>query len=251
MSEPQRIAKFLSGAGVCSRRDAERWIVEGRVSVNGTVLDTPAFLVSEKDAVKVDGKPIKNTAPASRMWRYHKPVGLITSHNDELGRATVFDHLPPSLPRVISVGRLDVNSEGLLLLATDGALSRALELPKNALTRSYRVRVHATPEERHLDAIRHGITIDGMEYAPADVALESNKETGRNRWLTITLREGKNREIRRLFEHFDHPVSRLIRTSYGPFELGDLRPGEVDEVPHADVERLRKQLNITSPEGEV
>ena len=242
MAASQRIAKFLSGAGVCSRRDAEWLIAEGRVSVNGDVLTTPATLVSEEDVIVVDGDTIQNKSSSPRLWRYHKPEGLITSHRDELGRATVFDHLPREMPRVISVGRLDINSEGLLLLTTSGELSRALELPQNALERTYRVRVHATPMEEHLDEIRHGLRIDGVDYAPAEVALESAKDTGRNRWLTMTIREGKNREIRRIFEHFGHRVSRLIRVSYGPFALGNLAPGQVAEVAASEVLALQKKL---------
>ena len=249
MAESQRIAKFLSGSGVCSRRDAEWLIAEGRVLLNGVVLTTPATLVSDADVIVVDGKTISNNPLTPRVWRYHKPQGLITSHRDELGRDTVFDHLPRSMPRVISVGRLDINSEGLLLLTTSGELSRALELPQNALERTYRVRVHATPMEEHLDEIRHGLRIDGVDYAPAQVTLESAKDTGRNRWLTMTIREGKNREIRRIFEHFGHRVSRLIRVSYGPFELGNLQSGEVAEVAASAVLQLQKKLTPPTPKN--
>jgi 23S rRNA pseudouridine2605 synthase len=242
MATSQRIAKFLSAAGVCSRRDAEWLIAEGRVLLNGAVLSTPATLVSEDDVIVVDGDIIQNKPLTPRVWRYHKPEGLITSHRDERGRATVFDHLPREMPRVISVGRLDINSEGLLLLTTSGELSRALELPQNALERTYRVRVHATPADDHLDSIRHGLRIDGVDYAPAEVMLESAKDTGRNRWLTMTIREGKNREIRKIFEHFGHRVSRLIRVSYGPFDLGNLQPGEVAEVPAPAIAALQNTL---------
>lgn len=200
------------------------------MAVNGAVLTTPATLVGDGDVVTIDGTLIKNKPLSPRLWRYYKPVGLVTTHRDERGRDTVFDHLPSDLPRVVSVGRLDVNSEGLLLLTTSGALARAMELPSNALERTYRVRVHGAPAEESLRAMRRGVTIDGVHYAPIEVALDG-KETGRNRWLTVTLREGKNREIRRIFEHFGHPVNRLIRTQYGAFTLGDLTPGEAVEVP--------------------
>lgn len=244
MADSQRIAKFLSSAGICSRRDAEKLIAESRVTVNGETLTTPATLVSAKDKIAVDGTPINNKPPSPRVWKYYKPVGLITSHRDERGRDTVFEHLPTDLPRVISVGRLDVNSEGLLLLTNSGELSRALELPQNALARTYRVRVHATPEDATLTAIRRGVRIDGVQYAPAQVTLEALKDSGRNRWLTITIREGKNREIRRIFEHFGHRVSRLIRIEYGALELGNMKPGACVEIPPAQVERLLRNLGL-------
>ncbi len=242
----ERVAKYLSSAGYCSRRDAERLISEGRVSVNGEVLTTPAVLVSVGDVVRVDGKKInanhRDSAP--RLFVYHKPAGLVTSHKDEKGRDTVFDHLPRDLPRVISVGRLDLDSEGVLLLTTSGALSRAMELPKNAQERVYRVRVRGTPMETHLNKLRKGVIVDGVKYQPIDVEVESQKTSGRNQWLTVTLREGKNREIRRIFDSFDLPVSRLIRIAYGEFELQDLKPGELAEVPAAWVEKLMKKLGV-------
>lgn len=241
VSEPQRIAKFLSAAGVCSRRDAEKRITEGRVTVNGITLTTPAFLVSAQDIITMDGKKLSLSTRSVRLWRYHKPRGLITSHRDEHGRDTVFDQLPNAMPRVVSVGRLDVNSEGLLLLTTSGALARAMELPKNALARSYRVRMYGTPQEETLHALRRGITIKGVHYAPLDVTVE-NKESGRNRWIHVTLREGKNREIRRIFEHFGHEVSRLIRTQYGPFSLGNLAVGAVAEIAPSEVIAVQQQL---------
>lgn len=242
MSTPERIAKFIAAAGVCSRRDAERLIAEGRVVVNGETLTTPATLVTAEDSITVDGKKIRATS-SIRLWRYHKPAGLVTSHRDEQDRPTVFDHLPPTLPRVVSVGRLDLDSEGLLLLTTSGALSRALELPKNALPRTYRVRVRGTPTDKHLHMLSRGITIDGMRYKPMDVVDEGGKP-GRNQWLTVTLSEGKNREIRTIFEYLDYPVSRLIRVGYGPFALGNLAEGAVAEVPEADVKKLMKSLGM-------
>jgi 23S rRNA pseudouridine2605 synthase len=225
--KPERIAKFMAAAGLCSRRDAERWIADGRVIVNGETLTTPATLVSADDEIIVDGKRIKQMAEAPRLFVYHKPAGLVVS----------------DLPRVISVGRLDLDSEGLLLLTTSGALSRAMELPANAQKRVYRVRIRGTPMETHLDQLERGVRIDDVHYQPIEVTFEPSKE-GRNQWLTLTLREGKNREIRRIFEHFDLPVSRLIRIQYGNFHLDDLAPEEVAEVPTADVEKLMKMLRI-------
>lgn len=243
--KPQRIAKFMAAAGLCSRRDAERWIADGRVQVNGKTLTTPATLVGTDDAVVVDGKRIKQKAAAPRLFVYHKPAGLVTSHRDEQGRATVFGHLPRGLPRVISVGRLDLDSEGLLLLTTSGALARAMELPVNALLRVYRVRIRGMPMETHRLQLERGVRIGDIQYQPINMLVEGTKD-GRNQWLTITLREGKNREIRRIFEHFDLPVSRLIRIRYGNFHLDDLAAGEVAEVPGADVEELMKKLDVNT-----
>jgi 23S rRNA pseudouridine2605 synthase len=237
----ERIAKFMAAAGLCSRRDAERWIEDGRVMVNGAVLTTPATLVSENDEVIVDGKRIKTQTP--RMWVYHKPAGLVVSHRDEKGRPTVFAHLPKDLPRVISVGRLDLDSEGLLLLTTSGALARAMELPANAQKRVYRVRIRGMIMETHRQQLTQGVRIEGMRYQPIEVRVEGNK-TGRNQWLTLTLREGKNREIRRIFEHFDLPVSRLIRIQYGHFHLEDLAPEELAEVPAEYMLKLIEQLGV-------
>lgn len=243
--EPERIAKFLSAAGVCSRRDAEKLVEQGRVDVNGETLTTPAVLVGDKDVVKVDGKKIHaSTRSVARLFVYHKPAGLVTTHKDERGRATVFEHLPRDLPRVISVGRLDLDSEGLLLLTTSGALARAMELPKNAVSRIYRVRVRGTPMETHLQQLERGVKVDGVVYQPIDVEMDKAQSGGRNCWLTLTLREGKNREIRRIFEHFDLPVSRLIRIGYGEFELQDLPVGELAEVPAAMVAGLMNQLGV-------
>jgi len=232
----ERIAKRLARAGLCSRRDAERWIAEGRVKVDGTVLTSPALTVTEASDIRVDGKPIPSAEP-TRLWRYHKPDGLVTSHRDERGRPTVFDRLPPELPRVVSVGRLDLNSEGLLLLTNDGELSRALELPARGWLRRYRVRVHGTVDPARLAALEGGITLDGMAYGPIRAVLD--REQGSNAWLTVSLHEGKNREIRRVMEHLGLGVSRLIRIAYGPFQLGELARGAIEEVPR---KVLREQL---------
>ncbi len=242
-STKQRIAKFMAAAGLCSRRDAEAWIADGRVRVNGELLTTPATLVSAEDDIIVDGKRIKQKTTTPRLFVYHKPAGLVTTHKDERGRPTVFEHLPRDLPRVISVGRLDLDSEGLLLLTTSGALARAMELPANAQKRVYRVRVRGMPEETHRQQLERGVRIDGIKYQSINMLVEGTKE-GRNQWLTLTLREGKNREIRRIFEHFDLPVSRLIRIQYGNFHLDDLAPEEVAEVPAEDVAKLMKKLGV-------
>lgn len=248
--KPERIAKVMAAAGVCSRREAERLIEQGRVRINGNTLDTPATLVEPGDVVEVDGKKIKAaTGTVPRLWCYYKPTGLITSHSDPEGRPTVFEHLPKTLPRVVSVGRLDLDSEGLLLLTTSGELSRALELPRNALERTYRVRVNGTPTEKHLHMLVRGVEIEDVRYKPIDVVPDSEKTTGRNRWLTVTLREGKNREIRRLFEYFGYPVSRLIRIGYGGFELGDMEPGEIAEVSETHVVALMHDLAKTASEN--
>lgn len=223
----ERIAKRIARAGVASRRDAERMIEAGRVTVNGKRLDTPAFKVVASDRITVDGKELEAAEPA-RLWRYHKPVGLVTSARDEKGRATVFDRLPPDLPRVMSIGRLDLNSEGLLLLTNDGELKRKLELPSTGWLRKYRVRVHGTPTDAAMARLRNGITIEGERFKPMTVGLD--RQQGSNAWLTIGLREGKNREIRRAMEFIDLTVNRLIRVSYGPFQLEDLAVGAAVEV---------------------
>jgi 23S rRNA pseudouridine2605 synthase len=234
----ERIAKRMARAGLCSRRDAERWIEEGRVVVNGEKLTTPAFLVTDHDKIVVDGKPVQK-AEQSRLWRYHKPVGLVTSHRDEKDRQTVFDALPDDLPRVISVGRLDINSEGLLLLTNDGELARRLELPATGWKRRYRVRVNGHPKEHELMKLAKGIEYEGVKYGSVEATLDSSK--GANSWLTISLREGKNREIRKVLEYLGYPVSRLIRISYGPLQLGDLESGKVDEVRS---KILRDQMGV-------
>ena len=222
-----RIAKAMAHAGLCSRRDAEDWIAAGRVAVNGKVLTTPACVVSPGDAITVDGEALP--APqAPRLWRYHKPTGLVTSHKDPQGRPTVFASLPEGLPRVVSVGRLDINTEGLLLLTNDGALARHLELPSTGWVRRYRVRAHGRVSQDALDRLKGGVTIDGVRYGPVDARVE--RQQGSNVWLTVALREGKNREVKRIAEHLGLKVNRLIRVSFGPFLLGELSEGAADEV---------------------
>lgn len=235
-SESDRIAKVLARAGVCSRRDAERLIAEGRVSVNGKKLDTPAFKVTAKDDIRVDGKRISAAEPA-RMWRYHKPSGLVTTHRDPKNRPTVFERLPKDLPRVISVGRLDLTSEGLLLLTNDGALARKLELPANGWIRRYRARAFGAITQAELDTLKKGVTIEGVRYGPIEAALD--RKQGGNAWITLSLSEGKNREVRRVLEGLGLKVNRLIRIAYGPFQLGAMKPGDVEEIPR---KVLREQI---------
>ncbi len=223
-----RIAKVMARAGLCSRRDAERWIADGRVTLNGTRLETPAVTVTDRDDIRVDGKPLPKIEPV-RIWRYHKPSGLVTSNRDEKGRATVFDKLPADLPRVLSIGRLDINTEGLLLLTNDGETARRLELPSTGWLRRYRVRAHGSIEQAALDAIADGVEIDGVRYGPVDATFE--RKQGSNTWLRVAIREGKNREVKNILDHLGLKVTRLIRISYGPFQLGDLKPGEVKELP--------------------
>lgn len=223
-----RIAKVMAAAGLCSRRQAEAWIAEGRVMLDGRRVTTPATLVTPDQTLVVDGKAIDGPQ-AIRMWLYHKPAGLITTHSDEQGRATVFDRLPRELPRVVSVGRLDLNSEGLLLLTTSGALARQLELPDNAWKRRYRVRIDGVPAPDVFAKLARGVTVEGVRYGAIEAKLDGGGE-GRNQWLEMGLQEGKNREIRRVMEHFGFKVSRLIRLGYGPFQLGNLVRGGVREV---------------------
>jgi 23S rRNA pseudouridine2605 synthase len=231
-----RIAKWLARAGVVSRRDAERLVAEGKVTLNNAAVTHPATFVTPGDLVQVNGRLV-DPPDRTRMWRYHKPDGLVTTHHDPQGRPTVFDKLREQLPRVISVGRLDLTSEGLLLLTNDGELARRLELPATGWIRRYRVRVHGTPDPRALAALGKGVTIDGVRYGPIEAGLDSRK--GENAWLTVSLREGRNREIRRVMAHLGLSVTRLIRIAYGPFQLGTLPRGGVDEIP---ARVLREQL---------
>ncbi|PPB80240.1 23S rRNA pseudouridine2605 synthase [Albidovulum inexpectatum] len=222
-----RIAKVIARAGIASRRDAERMILEGRVTVNGRKIDSPALDVRPSDRITVDGKPIDAPQP-TRLWLYYKPLGLVTSARDEKGRQTVFDTLPEGMPRVMSVGRLDLNSEGLLLLTNDGELKRRLELPSTGWLRKYRVRVNGRPTEQTVEPLRKGITIDGESFQPMEVTID--RQQGANAWLTVGIREGKNREIRRAMAEIGLVVNRLIRISYGPFRLNTMQPGDVVEV---------------------
>jgi len=240
-AESERIAKRMARAGLCSRREAESWIADGRVYVNGNRLDTPATIVGADDVIHVDGKPLPS-AEGTRLWRYYKPRGLVVSARDEQGRETIFDHLPENLPRVITVGRLDLDSEGLLLLTNDGELARHLELPATGWLRKYRVRVQGRVNEEELAELADGITIDGIHYDSLLARLD--KQLNSNAWLTIAIREGKNREIRRVMEALGYRVSRLIRLSYGPFQLGNMEEGSVSEVKSG---ALMDQLGLTDP----
>jgi 23S rRNA pseudouridine2605 synthase len=238
MTEGERIAKVLARAGVASRREAERIIAAGRVAVNGRVIDGPALNVTGQDRITVDGKALAEP-DAPRLWLYHKPPGLVTTARDEKGRPTVFDRLPAELPRVMSVGRLDLSSEGLLLLTNDGEIKRRMELPSTGWSRKYRVRLHGKPDDTAFEPLRRGITVDGERFRPMTVTLD--RQQGANAWATVTLREGRNREVRRAMEAIGLRVNRLIRVSYGPFQLGELGPGEVSEVkPRV----LRDQLGL-------
>jgi len=228
-SEGERIAKYLARAGVASRRQAEAMIERGEVQVNGKKLKTPAFKVTGREEIRVNGNRVKAHEPV-RVWRYHKPSGLITSTNDPEGRRTIFDELSKALPRTVTIGRLDLTTEGLLLLTNDGGLARAMELPKTGLSRFYRARAHGKVTQTELDTLKDGITVDdGTTYG--SIIAELERETGTNNWITLELTEGKNREVRKALEHLGLQVNRLIRTQYGPFELSDLRPGAVEEIP--------------------
>ncbi len=233
-----RIAKVLARAGIASRREAERMIEAGRVTVNGKTIDSPALNVTPGDRITVDGKPVAEPEPA-RLWLYHKPTGLVTTNRDEKGRPTIFDNLPEDMPRVMSVGRLDLNSEGLLLLTNDGAIKRKLELPSTGWLRKYRVRINGRPKDEDFAPLRQGLVIEGERFQPMTVTLD--RQQGANAWLTIGLREGKNREIRRAIEDIGFTVNRLLRVSYGPFQLGNLKPGEVEEIRRRV---LRDQLGL-------
>jgi 23S rRNA pseudouridine2605 synthase len=235
---------LLARAGVASRREIERMIAEGRIAINGTVVATPATLIESLSGVTVDGKPVNPPAPA-RLFRYHKPAGLLTTERDPKGRPTIYDRLPNGLPRVMPVGRLDLNTEGLLLLTTDGELKRALELPRTGVPRTYRARTYGNVTQAQLEELIEGIEIDGVRYGSIDANLE--RRTGANAWIELTLAEGKNREVRRVLEHLSLRVSRLIRTAYGPFALGDLPAGAVDEVRQHDLVVFRNTLKLAPP----
>jgi 23S rRNA pseudouridine2605 synthase len=252
----ERIAKIIARSGLCSRRDAERLISEGRVTLNGKRLDTPAVNISASDTVLVDNEVLPQIEPP-RLWRFHKPKGCVTTHRDPEGRPTVFDTLPETMPRVISIGRLDFNTEGLLLLTNDGGLARHLESPATGWLRRYRVRVNGNITQTALDALADGITIEGVRYAGIEAKLDRTQ--GTNSWLTVGLREGKNREIRRIMTHLGVVVNRLIRVSYGPFALGELETGAVEEIKRRVVadqlgleiaERLGLKAKKVDSEGE-
>jgi 23S rRNA pseudouridine2605 synthase len=237
---PQRIAKLLARAGIASRRDVERMIAEGRIALNGETLNTPATLLDSLAGVTVDGKPVRPAAK-TRLFRFYKPQGTLTAERDPKGRPTIYDRLPPGLPRVIPVGRLDFMTEGLLLLTNDGELKRKLELPKTAVVRQYRARAFGHVTQEQLDRLAEGITIEGIHYGSIIANLE--RRTGRNCWVEMSLTEGKNREVRRVLAHLGLQVSRLIRTSYGPLGLEGLEPGDADEVPQVELDAFRASLN--------
>jgi 23S rRNA pseudouridine2605 synthase len=232
----ERIAKVMARAGLCSRRQAEAWIEAGRVAVNGAVIGSPALNVAATDLVAVDGKPLPQRE-RTRLFLFHKPRGLVTTHADPQGRPTIFAALPKSLPRLLSVGRLDMNTEGLLLLTNDGGLARLLELPATGWMRRYRVRAHGRVTQERLDTLRRGISLDGIRYGPIDARLD--REQGANIWVTFAMREGKNREVKNVLGHLGLAVNRLIRVSFGPFQLGDLTEGVIEEVR---TRHLREQL---------
>jgi 23S rRNA pseudouridine2605 synthase len=235
----QRIAKLLARAGAGSRRDIERMIAEGRVALEGTPLTSPALNITSLAGITIDGQPVAGIS-ATRVFAFHKPPGFLTTARDPAGRPTIMDILPPGLPRLVPVGRLDMNTEGLLLLTNDGGLKRALELPANAVPRQYRVRAYGEISQKQLDELLHGITVEGVHYGSIDADIV--RRTGRNLWIDMTLTEGKNREIRRVLEHLGLQVSRLIRIAYGPIGLEDLAPRAVAELPAGLVQQLTQGL---------
>jgi len=242
-----RIAKLLARAGIASRREVERMIADGRVALDGKVLETPATILPNLQGVTVDGKVVARAEPA-RLFRFHKPPGLLTAERDFSGRPTIYNALtnalPKGTPRLMPVGRLDLNTEGLLLLTNDGELKRAMELPSSGIPRTYRARTFGAISQAQLEGLMEGITIEGMHYGSIDANLE--RRTGRNQWVELSMTEGKNREVRRVLEHFGLEVSRLLRTAYGPFRLGDLPRGAAEEVPQVEVGRFRKSLGKPS-----
>ena len=240
-----RIAKVLARRGVASRREVERMIEASRVSVNGKIIDSPALNVTASDRISVDGKEVAE-AEHSRLWLYHKPVGLVTTDKDEKGRTTVFESLPPDMPRVMSVGRLDITSEGLLLLTNDGEIKRRLELPTTGWLRKYRVRIKGQPTEETFTPLRKGLTLDGERFQPMEVSLD--RQQGANAWATVAIREGRNREVRRAMEAVGLTVNRLIRVSYGPFRLGELKAGAVEEIR---TRVMKDQLGLTDPDADM
>lgn len=230
----ERIAKRMARAGLCSRREAERWIENGRVEVNGDVLTSAACVVTNDDKILVDGKSLAS-GEKTRLFLYHKPAGLLTTNKDNQGRDTIFDKLPQELPRVVTVGRLDMNTEGLLLLTNDGELSRYLELPQNGVERTYRVRAHGHASQNKLDQLKKGVRYKNIRYSGIKATLE--KQQGDNAWITMSLKEGKNREVRNIVEYLGMEVNRLIRTSYGSFHLGNLPKGSVMEIKYGDIKK--------------
>ena len=236
---PQRIAKLLARAGIASRREIERMIAEGRIALNGEKLTTPATLLESLDGVTVDGKPVRPAA-ATRLFRFYKPPATLTAERDPKRRPTIYDRLPPGLPRLVPVGRLDFMTEGLLLLTNDGELKRQLELPRTGVVRTYRARAYGQITQAQLESLAEGITVDGIHYGSINANLE--RRTGSNCWVEMSLTEGKNREVRRVLAHLGLQVSRLIRTAYGPLTLEGLEPGAVDEVPQGELDAFRRSL---------
>ncbi len=237
--EGQRIAKLLARAGVASRREIERMIGEERIALNGVIVEHPSLLLKNLTGITVDGNPVAEPAPA-KLFRFHKPNGYITAERDASGKKTIYDVLPQDMERIMPIGRLDLNTEGLLLMTTDGEFKREMELPKTGVERTYRARTFGAITQNQLEDLYRGITIEGMRYGPIEANLE--RRTGRNQWIEMTLTEGKNREVRRVLEHLGLKVSRLIRTRYGPFVLGDLAKGEIEAVRRHDLVKFRKTL---------